>query len=84
VKLEGLDPAYVSMLKNNELPTYRILDSTTILPWLADVMINPWPIGKAFSIGDVFIAIGIFWLVFKTMQQPMPPTKVISVRSMKL
>lgn len=84
VQLEGLDPAYVTMLQNNELPTYRILESSTTLPWLADVLINPWPIGKAFSIGDVFISIGIFWSVFKTMRQPSLSAKVISVRRLKL
>ncbi|MEL7567767.1 MAG: DUF5317 domain-containing protein [Dehalobacterium sp.] len=84
VTLEGLDHSYVTMLKNNELPTYKILDGSAKLPWLSDVFIIPWPKGKAFSIGDIFISIGVFWLVFKTMINSDNYSRLISVRGMKL
>lgn len=84
VTLEGLDPSYVTMLQNNELPTYRILDSSTKLSWLSDVFIIPWPKGKAFSIGDIFISIGVFWLVFKIMIKSDNNSRLTSVRCMKM
>lgn len=84
VALNGLDPSYVTMLQNNELPTYIILDSSTRLPWLSDIFINPWPIGKAFSAGDVFACIGVFWLVYKSMVTPCNNTRLTSVRGLKM
>lgn len=84
VNLEGLDSSYVTMLQNNEFPTYRILDSSTKFPWLSDMFIIPWPKGKAFSVGDIVISIGIFWLVFKTMLNWDHNSRLTSVRSMKL
>jgi len=84
VNLEGLDPSYITMLQNNELPTYKILDSSSKLSWLSDVFIIPWPKGKAFSIGDIVISIGIFWLVFKTMINSDNHSRLTSVRCMKM
>jgi hypothetical protein len=39
----------------------------TILPWLSDrfVTSSPWSIRYAFSIGDVLIAFGAFWLLWQ-------------------
>jgi len=54
------------------------------LTWLGEVITNPWPQGQSFSIGDLLISLGIFWLIFKIMTQVPASSKLTSVRSMKL
>ena len=40
------------------------LDDDTVLPWLADVIPLPWA-GVIVSAGDVLLAMGIAWLVYR-------------------
>jgi hypothetical protein len=45
-----------------------VLEEETIrLPWLADRLVTPswWPQGAAFSLGDIFVAIGAFWWLWQ-------------------
>jgi len=45
-----------------------LLSETSIrLPWLADRFVPPQklPYRFAFSLGDVFIATGVFWILFR-------------------
>lgn len=51
-----------------------LLEEETYLPWLTDRFVAPawWPGQVAFSIGDVFIAIGAFWLLFHANGSPAP------------
>ena len=44
----------------------------TSLPWLADRFVTPawWPKPSAFSLGDVVIAIGAFWLLWQAGGMP--------------
>ncbi len=84
VTLKGLGPDDVAALQKMQIPTYKILDSSTHLPWLADTMIFPWPKPKAFSIGDIFISLGVFWLIFRTMTKGIASSKLTSVRGIRM
>lgn len=41
--------------------------AATRLWWLCDVFVVRYPVGSVFSIGDVFVALGLFWLVNEAM-----------------
>lgn len=47
-----------------------LADSGTLLPWLGDIFHLPsWlPLTNAFSIGDIFIAVGVFLYILKYMK----------------
>lgn len=59
--------SYQEVLKRGEYLTHKLLDKDTKLKFLADILYikKPYPRSTAFSIGDVFIAMGVFWLIFK-------------------
>lgn len=82
--LIGLDPEYIAYLQSSSSVSYIPITEFTKLPWLADVMILPWPKAKAFSVGDVFISLGVFWLVYKTMKNPGSASRLTSVRGLKI
>lgn len=49
---------------------HEILGSNTVLPWIADVIPVPG-LKKILSIGDLFLAAGIGWLVYRqTVDEP--------------
>lgn len=82
--ISGIDPEYVELVQSGKIATYSIITESTRLPWLADVMVQPWPKAKAFSLGDILISAGIFWLVFRAMKGLLTSTKLTSVREMEL
>ena len=82
--ITGLDPELVRQMKAGEWLTYTLLTESSKLPWLADVMVQPWPAVKTFSVGDILISLGVFWLVFKTMITSPGSGKLTSVRGMKI
>ncbi|WP_026485999.1 DUF5317 domain-containing protein [Caldanaerobius polysaccharolyticus] len=63
--LNNLIPDLVS----NRVATHQVLDSDTRLKLLADVMMlpKPYPLPKAFSVGDLFIASGTFAIIVDAM-----------------
>lgn len=84
VTIDGLDPGLAQLLEDKGVITYSMITEQTRLPWLADTLIFPWPKAKAFSIGDIFISLGVFWLVFKSMTVKRFPEKLTSVRTLKI
>jgi len=54
------------------------------LPWLTDVIQHPLRQGKVFSIGDLIISLGLFWLIYRIMTRPDGGSRLTSVRTMKL
>lgn len=68
LKFAGLD-YLIPSLTNNSVLTHQVLTSTTRLKFLSDVLAlpRPYPLPKTFSIGDLFIASGIFLLLTKAM-----------------
>ncbi len=73
VSAEGLKAAglheYLKMLIDGKVITHTIIDKTTKLPILGDIITipNPYPLPKLLSIGDIFLAIGIFLFLQKAM-----------------
>ncbi|SHF89554.1 hypothetical protein SAMN02746089_02736 [Caldanaerobius fijiensis DSM 17918] len=65
--LNNLIPDLVS----NRVATHQILNSGTRFKFLADVMVlpKPYPLPKTFSIGDLFIASGIFAMIANAMSK---------------
>lgn len=58
-------------------------DEQAILPWLGDRLLLPGPLGRlaAWSIGDVFLLIGVGWLLWKTMKGPRDVAERIEPRA---
>lgn len=59
----------LSALLNGEIITHTVIVKDTLLKFLGDVMIlpKPYPRPKVFSIGDVFLAVGIFIFIQEIM-----------------
>lgn len=49
---------------------HSLIDSTTKLPFLSDIIYVPFPIPRVISIGDIFLIIGAFLLVQRIMNKP--------------
>jgi len=80
----GLDGSMAAQLQNGDWLTYTLLTESSRLPWLGDVILQPWPKNKIISIGDILISLGIFWLVFRTMTGRSGSGRLTSVRGMKV
>lgn len=65
--LDGVNVEFANLIEQNLLPTYSVVDIHTKLPFLADIFLQTFPEHKKFSIGDVFISIGVFYLVWVVM-----------------
>ncbi|WP_026894732.1 DUF5317 domain-containing protein [Clostridiisalibacter paucivorans] len=52
----------LAMLKNNMVLTHALINKSTKLAFLGDIipLLKPYPLPKMISIGDVFLGIGIF------------------------
>lgn len=59
----------IPTLQKNIVPTHQAMTSATRLKFLSDVLVlpKPYPLPKTFSIGDLFIASGIFLMVTNAM-----------------
>lgn len=69
VSAEGLARAglagYIEPLAAGRVITHQLLDETTRLPFLADILAlsRPYPRPKVFSLGDLVLAVGALWLI---------------------
>lgn len=54
-------------LREGRYLTYRIIDETTQLPWMGDVILVPGPLPQIISVGDIVLVIGVFLLVMNGM-----------------
>ncbi|WP_075865447.1 DUF5317 domain-containing protein [Carboxydothermus islandicus] len=69
-----ISPEWIAMMKQGILGTHTLIDEHTRLVFLADnIYLWFYPItfsyGKPIiSFGDIFITVGVFWLVFKGMR----------------
>ncbi len=50
---------------------HSVLTEASHLPFLTDIMYMPFPIARVFSIGDLFLMLGIFLLVQRIMNKPL-------------
>ncbi|ADD01817.1 conserved hypothetical protein [Thermoanaerobacter mathranii subsp. mathranii str. A3] len=68
LKAAGLNNL-ILQLQANRIATHQVLKSSTRLKFLADVLVlpKPYPLPKAFSIGDFIMATGTFLLVTNAM-----------------
>ena len=59
--------SYQKVLEKGEYLTHKLLDKNTKLKFLADRLYirKPYPRSTAFSVGDIIIGLGLFWLIFK-------------------
>jgi len=73
VSIEALKAAglthLIPPLVEDKITTHQVLTSSTRLKFLADVLVlpKPYPLPKAFSVGDLLMAIGMFWLITDAM-----------------
>lgn len=73
VSLEGLHRAgldnYAQIISAGGIATHQPLTSSTVLSFLADIMVlpEPYPFSKVLSVGDILISIGIFIFVQRAM-----------------
>ncbi|ALC88812.1 hypothetical protein AM500_02605 [Bacillus sp. FJAT-18017] len=60
-----LDPAFVDVMKNSLYAKHMILDESTRLAFLGDIipLTNPYPRDQVISIGDVIMNVGIFLFI---------------------
>lgn len=65
----GLEKFYLDLLLQHKVVTHTLFTPQTRLPWLADIFTQTFPQVKKFSIGDVFISIGVFYLVWAVMHK---------------
>lgn len=68
LKIAGLQNL-IPNLEANKIATHQVLTTSTRLKFLADVLVlpKPYPMPKAFSIGDLIMATGTFLLVTNAM-----------------
>lgn len=68
VNIVGLDADTANLVLQNKLATHSLISAQTKYPLLADIWLQTFPALKKFSIGDVLISIGVFYLVWATMR----------------
>ena len=58
-----------ALITGNIVYNSKLIDSSTHFKYLCDIFWVPtwFPMANVFSIGDVFICIGAFFLIYKTM-----------------
>ncbi|MDK2822899.1 MAG: hypothetical protein PWQ67_2010 [Clostridia bacterium] len=55
------------ILKLSNSVTHSIMTSNTKLSWLGDIFYISWPVKQMLSVGDIFLDLGIFFLIQKIM-----------------
>ncbi|HEX3031784.1 MAG TPA: DUF5317 family protein [Bacillota bacterium] len=64
---EPLSASAYSAFASGLSGTHILLDSGTRATWLADIIYLPWPQRELDSLGDLLLAAGGFWLLFRGM-----------------
>lgn len=61
--------ADLAALQNGEIITHTIITKNTLLQFLGDIFLlpKPYPKPKVFSLGDVFMAVGVFMYIQEVM-----------------
>jgi hypothetical protein len=73
--LESSDQAeLIALLEEQGADKHHLMDEGDVLTFLADVIGVPPPVGQAISIGDVFVYVGLIWLVVAAMRGRIPST----------
>ncbi|MBU5293892.1 DUF5317 domain-containing protein [Anaerosalibacter bizertensis] len=73
VSLEGLKYSsllkQMDMLKNGKILTHKISTEAIRVYFLTDIIPipNPYPLPKVISVGDIFVALGVFFIIQKEM-----------------
>lgn len=64
-------PNAVAPLVNNQVATHKVLSMDMTAWYLGDIipLIPPYPFNKVISIGDLIMAIGVFFLIQKAMKK---------------
>lgn len=62
-------PEQAMMLENKQIITHTLIDDTTRLSILGDTipLSKPYPLPKMISIGDIFLGLGVFFLIQEAM-----------------
>lgn len=82
VSIKALNAAGISYLipglQKNVIPTHQAMTAATKLKFLGDILYlpKPYPLPKTFSIGDLFIATGIFLMVSNAMIKASKKVKI--------
>lgn len=65
-------PEYITLLQEGAVFTYRLADEATRLAWLGDCLPlpPPYPYPEVLSIGDLFLAAGLFGFALLALQPP--------------
>ncbi|SED13486.1 DUF5317 domain-containing protein [Paenibacillus sp. GP183] len=63
-------PFDVTALLNGDDWKHAIIDNTTRLSFLSDIIYVPYPVPRVISIGDIFVAFGVFLLIQRMMNKP--------------
>jgi hypothetical protein len=63
-------PYPIEPLLNGQDFKHTVLNESTNLPYLSDIIFMPFPIPRVISIGDLFIMIGAFLLVQRIANKP--------------
>jgi hypothetical protein len=63
-------PYSVESIVNGTDFKHTVLNSSTNLPFLTDIIYMPFPIARVISVGDIFIMLGAFLLIQRIMGKP--------------
>nr|WP_268761781.1 DUF5317 domain-containing protein [Carboxydothermus pertinax] len=80
-----ISPEWITMMKKGIRGTHSLIDEHTRLTFLADnIYLWFYPITFSFgkpiiSFGDIFITLGVFWLVFQGMRKANPKSYKLTV-----
>jgi len=66
VDLDGVSKKFI-LLKENKLFTYHILNDSTKLSFLGDILYIPFPYRQFISFGDILLVLGIFFIIQNAM-----------------
>jgi hypothetical protein len=66
-------------IRDGHLITHTLINNNTVFKYLGDVMVlpKPYPKPKIFSIGDVFMALGVFLYIQEIMIKEIKNEKTV-------